>query len=96
MPSISVRRPGEPVAAAFRHGPAARARPAAFAGVKAVALLDLDGVDDAFQAVALLGDHVGIVHILLAQAGLERVSRRLIDPRASFGIRPLGAFSAHV
>jgi hypothetical protein len=58
--------------------------------VKAVALLTFDGVNGAFQAMPMMGDDVGIGDILLAQAGFQRLTGRLIDPRSNLRIVAIG------
>ena len=58
--------------------------------VKAGALFALDGVDRRFETVAMMGDHIGIGDILLAQAGFQRLAGGLIDPRSNLRIVAFG------
>ncbi len=58
--------------------------------MKAVALLAFDGVDGAFQAMAVMGDDLGVSDILLAQAGFQRLAGGLIDPRSNLRIIAIG------
>lgn len=60
--------------------------------MKAVALLAFDGVNGAFQAVAVMGDDFGVGDILLAQTGFQRLAGRLIDPRSNLRIVAIGIF----
>jgi hypothetical protein len=47
-------------------------------------------VDGAFQAVAVMGDDLGVGDILLAQPGFQRLAGRLIDPRSNLRIIAIG------
>ena len=59
-------------------------------GVQFGAFLGLDLVNGRFQPVALGGDRLGIVDLLLAQARFQRIARRLVDARPNFGIGAFG------
>lgn len=54
-------------------------------------LLLFDRVNGDFQPMPLLGDDGFVKDVLLAQAGFERISCRLVDPSARFRTCPVGA-----
>lgn len=58
---------------------------------KSCPLLLFDRMNSDFQPVPLLGHDGFVLNVLLAQAGFERISCRLVDPRTGFRTCPVGA-----
>ncbi|EJZ22340.1 hypothetical protein RCCGEPOP_05252 [Rhizobium sp. Pop5] len=58
--------------------------------MNSLSLLAFDGVDSGLQAVAVMGDDIGIGNILLAQTGFQRLTSGLIDSRSNLRIVAFG------